>query len=208
MDPPAGSVNRQLATRPRLFPTVQDRLLSTRYVDDNELVERAREGSTEAFGQLVRRHRTAVFRAALAALGSEAEAEEIAQDAFVRAFRTLSTFRGDASFKAWLLTIAWRLALNRRRSVVRRLRRFTGLDVDAWAQVGDSGRTAEEMLLERERADQGKRLIATLPRTLRDALLLSAAGESYREIARTLDIPEGTLKWRVSEARRLLKRSS
>src|SRR4030095_5504522 len=61
----------------------------------------------------------AVYRAALAALGSHADAEDAAQDAFLVAFRRLDTFRGDASFKTWLLTIAWHQAINRRRGLVR-----------------------------------------------------------------------------------------
>jgi len=84
-------------------------------VNDAELVALARQGDTSAFGELVDRHRVAVYRAALAALGSHAEAEDVAQDAFVTAFRKLAGFRGDASFKTWLLTIAWNHAINRRR---------------------------------------------------------------------------------------------
>jgi RNA polymerase sigma-70 factor (ECF subfamily) len=73
-------------------------------VSDVDLVARARQGDPAAFGELVERHQTAVFRAALAALGSHADAEDAAQDAFLLAFRRLDTFRGDASFKTWLLT--------------------------------------------------------------------------------------------------------
>src|SRR5437773_2925834 len=80
---------------------------------------RAREGDHTAFGALVDRHRAAVHRAAMAALGAHADAEDAAQDAFVLAWRRLDTFRGDASFRTWLLAIAWRQAINRRRSVVK-----------------------------------------------------------------------------------------
>ncbi len=180
--------------------------MSTRCVEDSDLVERARRGSTEAFGELVERHRTAVYRTALAALGSVDEAEEVVQDACVAAFRSVARFRGDASFKTWLLSITWRLALNRRRSLVRRLRHFVGLDTERWARLGSPGTSVENALVDGERFAHVVRLIDTLPKKLRDARLLSATGESYREIGRMLGIPEGTLKWRVWEARRVLKR--
>ena len=86
---------------------------------DAELVERARQGEPAAFGELVERHRSAVYRAALAALGSPADAEDAAQEAFLTAYRRLSSFRAEASFKTWLLTIAWHQAINQRRGLTR-----------------------------------------------------------------------------------------
>lgn len=86
---------------------------------DAELVERARQGEPAAFGELVERHRSAVYRAALAALRSPADAEDAAQEAFLTAFRRLSSFRAEASFKTWLLTIAWHQAINQRRGLTR-----------------------------------------------------------------------------------------
>src|SRR5205807_829950 len=80
-------------------PTARSAPVSTLCVTDADLVTRARQGDPAAFGELVDRHRTAVYRAALAALGSHAEAEDAAQDAFLLAYRRLETFRGDASFK-------------------------------------------------------------------------------------------------------------
>jgi Sigma-70 region 2 len=86
-------------------PTVATIEVSLGCVSEAELVVRAREGDTEAFGELVTRHQTAVFRAALAALGSAADAEDFTQEAFISAYRRLSGFRGNASFKTWLLTM-------------------------------------------------------------------------------------------------------
>jgi len=93
-------------------------------VSDVDLVARARQGDPAAFGELVDRHRPAVYRAALAALGSPADAEDAAQDAFLLAYRRLDSFRGDASFKTWLLTITWHQAINRRRSLANIWRRM------------------------------------------------------------------------------------
>src|SRR5262245_33452687 len=91
-------------------------------VSDLDLVRRAQGGDADAFGVLVERNRRAVFRAALAVLGSAAEADDAAQDAFVMAYRKLGSFRGDAAFRTWLLSIVWRKALDRRRGLTRWLR--------------------------------------------------------------------------------------
>lgn len=185
---------------------------------DAELVERARQGESAAFGALVDRHRAAVYRAALAALGSHADAEDAAQEAFLLAYRRLGTFRGDASFKTWLLTIAWHQAINQRRNLRRWWQRTVG-----WGNQDRTGRRFEGNRIDEndcasrdsspEDALAGDRLrreiarqIRRLPSRLRDALLLAQAGEySYEEISRMLRVPTGTLKWRVSEARRLVK---
>jgi RNA polymerase sigma-70 factor (ECF subfamily) len=180
--------------------------VSTRGVSDPELVERARRGDDAAFGTLVDRHRTAVFRAALAALGTREDAEEVAQEAFVAAFRHLQDFREDASFKTWLLSIAWRKALTRRRTVRTFLRRFVQPPEDTEWQVPDAGRTQEQAVLDNELHGHIRREIARLAPKFRDALLLASAGEhSYNDIAGMLGIPVGTLKWRVNEARRQLR---
>ena len=180
--------------------------VSTQGVSDPELVERARRGDQAAFGTLVDRHRTSVFRAALAALGTREDAEEVAQEAFVAAYRHLEDFREDASFKTWLLSIAWRKALTRRRTVKTFLRRFVQPPEDTEWQVPDAGRSQEQAVLDQELREHLRREISRLAPKFRDALLLASAGErSYNDIAGMLGIPVGTLKWRVNEARRQLK---
>lgn len=178
---------------------------STGQVTDADLVERARGGDKDAFGELVVRHQASVYRAALAALNAAGEAEDAAQEAFVTAYQRLASFRGESSFKTWLLAIAWRAALDHRRSLVRRLRRFSFGEVPEDV-AGDPAPSPEGELLDSERLRHVQRLIRSLPAALRDALLLQAAGEhSYEEMAAILGAPSGTLKWRVSEARRILR---
>jgi RNA polymerase sigma-70 factor (ECF subfamily) len=179
-------------------------------VTDGELIARAKEGDHEAFGVLVDRHRRAVFRAALAALGSHADADDAAQDAFVLAYRRLKTFRGEASFKTWLLSITWRQATNRRRAASRWWRRLAGgasAERDSPDPEMPSGSPSpEDAAVSREfqRAIVGE--IRRLTPKLKDALLLVQSGEySYEEVAAMLRAPVGTIKWRVSEARRLVK---
>lgn len=190
------------------FPTSPPPAASIERVSDAELVARARQGDSAAYGELVDRHRAAVYRAAHAALGSAGEAEDVAQESFLAAYRKLDSFRGEASFKTWLLRIAWRQALTRRRSLVSRWRRFvsTGDPPEPPPAARRAGRTPEATLIDAEMAGHVRRLVWALPSRLRDPLLLCAAGEqTYHEIASVLGIPEGTLKWRVAEARRRLK---
>jgi RNA polymerase sigma-70 factor, ECF subfamily len=180
-------------------------------VSDDDLVARARQGDPAAFGALVDRHRSAVYRAALAALGSHAEAEDAAQEAFLLAYRRLTGFRGDASFKTWLLTIAWHQAINRRRSMTRLLRQIVqparDEDQESTLEQLPARETSPEDAAARGQLHRAIRAaIRSLTPKLRDALLLAQSGDySYAEIGAMLDVPVGTIKWRVSEARKLVK---
>jgi RNA polymerase sigma-70 factor (ECF subfamily) len=181
-------------------------------VTDAELVERARRGDPDAFGELVDRHRSAVYRAALAALGSPADAEDASQDAFLTAYRRLDGFRGEASFKTWLLTITWHQAINQRRRLTRWLRRIVPAPQRAGGDpiepdVASADRSPEERATDNELRRSIAEEIRALAPKLRDVLLLAQAGEyTYEEIAEMLKIPVGTIKWRVSEARRVVTR--
>jgi RNA polymerase sigma-70 factor, ECF subfamily len=182
---------------------------------DLDLVRLAQAGDLDAFGELVERNRRAVFRAALACVGSPAEADDVTQEAFVTAFRKLDTFRGDSQFRTWLLSIAWRKAIDRRASVMRWVRLTvtpprdeSGEDAfDYMDRVPAAGRSQEETVVDEELQRNVTRLIGTLPKKLRDALLLAGTGEhTYEQISEMLGAPLGTVKWRVSEARKVLKR--
>jgi RNA polymerase sigma-70 factor (ECF subfamily) len=184
-------------------------------VTDLELVRLAQAGDAGAFGELVERNRRAVFRAALAAVGSAAEADDVAQEAFVTAWRKLAGFRGDSQFRTWLLSITWRKAIDRRKSVSRWLKLAATASRD---EAGDEmfdivdripspARTPEAALESQQLQRDVRKLVKSLPRKLRDALLLAGSGEhTYEEIGAILEAPVGTVKWRVAEARRVLKR--
>ena len=185
-------------------PTIAAPRQSIQRVTDEELVLLARQGDPDAFDQLVARHQSAVFRAALAALRNREDAEEVAQDAFIRAWRSLGRFRGDSSFRTWVLRITWNRAISKRRGLAGWLRRATPIvDVTEPVEMGEGQHaglhTAE---LQRHAANA----IQALSPKLRDALLLSQTGEyQYDEIAAILGIPVGTVKWRLSEARRKVR---
>ena len=182
-------------------------------MSDVDLVARARQGDPAAFGELVDRHRAAVYRAARAALGSHADAEDAAQDAFLMAYRRLETFRGEASFKTWLLTIVWHQAINKRRSMARIWTRMIAPKDEEEAEtmmasVTASSPTPEEATAHEELRCAVQRAIRGLTPKLRDALLLAQAGEyTYDDIAAMLGAPVGTIKWRVSEARRMVRKT-
>ena len=184
--------------------TIAQARRSIERVTDEELVLLARQGDPDAFDQLVARHQSAVFRAALAALRVREDAEEVAQDAFIRAWRALDRFRGDSSFRTWILRIAWNRAISRRRSLAGWLRRATPMDeVAEPAAVGDG---QHAWMQNAELQSHVTRAIQTLSPKLRDSLLLAQSGDyQYEEIARMLGVPLGTVKWRISEARRKVR---
>ena len=171
---------------------------------DDELVRLAQAGDAGAFDQLVVRHQSAVFRAALAALRSPEEAEEAAQDALVRAWQKLGSFRGDAAFRTWLLSIAWNRALSRRRSIGAWFARRAS--IEAADRVRGDGGGPLDALRERELTRHVAAAIDGLSPKLRDALLLAQSGDyGYDEIAAMLQVPVGTLKSRVFDARKKVK---
>jgi RNA polymerase sigma-70 factor (ECF subfamily) len=147
--------------------------------------------------------RQRVYRAALSALRVPEEAEEVATDAFVRAFKAIQRFRGEASFRTWVLRIAWRCALSRPRRSWWVRQRVLGARIESTV---DSASGPEHRAACGELHQHLRRLIAALPAKLRDALLLASADTyTYDEIATMLAIPVGTLKWRIAEARRRLR---
>ncbi|MEO5895716.1 MAG: RNA polymerase sigma factor [Vicinamibacterales bacterium] len=184
-------------------------------VTDLELVRLAQAGDVDAFGELVERNRRAVFRAALAAVGSATEADDVTQEAFVTAWQKLSGFRGESQFRTWMLSITWRKAIDRRKSIGRWLKlaatssRADAADdrFDLIERVPSRERAQDAVLESNQLQHQIRKLIGTLPRKLRDALLLAGSGEhTYEEMGQMLSAPVGTVKWRVAEARRVLKR--
>ncbi len=181
-------------------------------VDDAPLVRLARAGDPDAFAALVDRHQRAAWRVAMAALGRRDEAEDAAQDGFLAAWQRLESLSDDERFRPWLLSIVWRKALDRRRSLrvwLRSLAQPPRRDErPLWTveESPDRGPSPEAELLAHRAAASTRRMIAALPRKLRDPLLLAASGDyRYEEIAEILGAPVGTIKWRVSEARRIVK---
>lgn len=180
--------------------------------DDAEttrLARLAQNGDPAAFGALIDLHHRAALRVARSAVGQLGEADEAVQDACLTAWRRIDTLDDPAAFRAWLLRITWRKALDRRRSVMGWLQRLRRDPADAERVIElmvspEPG--PDRVLLGDERARAIAKLIRALPPRLRDPFLLAASGEQrYEDIAALLGVPVGTVKWRVSEARRMLR---
>ena len=158
---------------------------------DSELLRRAREGSSEALEELVGLHQSSVFRVALGILGSEADAQDAAQEGMLRALRGLAGFRGEASFRTWLLTIV----ANEARSLLRRRarRREAPLDNEL-AGESSSGGVAEGVVLRTEAA-RVRAMLARLPEKQRLAVQLRVdEGMSFREVGDVIDSSEGAAR--------------
>ena len=166
---------------------------------DRVLVNHCLGGDLVAFEELVNRHRDVVVRVAARIVGA-ADAEDVTQDAFLRAFHRLRRFRGDASFRAWLLQIAHNAAvdhLNRRRGEPIP----DGAEEDA--PVRELDRMPAERLEQRERARRLELKLRALSPEQRAVLVLrDVEGFSYNEIARITSAPLGTVKIRLHRARR------
>lgn len=176
-------------------------------VEVQHWLDLARRGDHAAFGRLVDAHQRVVFRTALAALGRPEDAEDVAQEAFLIAWQKLGGFRGDSTFRTWLLTIAWRRAIDRRRSRLLWWKRAAASreDGEIFEDIAGPAPSPEQTALARDTARRVRREIRRLSPTLRDTLLLAASGEhTYEEIGALLGAPIGTIKWRVAEARRLV----
>jgi RNA polymerase sigma-70 factor (ECF subfamily) len=177
--------------------------------ETTQLAVRARAGDREAFSMLISLHQRAAGRVAAAALANQSEIEEAVQDACVTAWRRIDRLDDPSAFRAWLLRITWRKALDRRRSLtalLRRVRPQRDEETETIDEVASTGNAPDEELLAKERDRVLAQLIRSLPARLRDPFLLAASGEHrYEDIARMLDIPVGSVKWRMAEARRLLR---
>ncbi len=169
---------------------------------DAELVARARQGDEAAFEQLVLRHQRYVFNLACRVLGDYTEAEDVAQEAFVRAWRGLSGFRGQAQFTTWLYRIVQNLCLNRLPGLRRELLQTEPLEevlVNPNPSPADLFDVREQMAFLHAQLDR-------LPEKYRLVLTLRYLQHlSYAEVAAALDVPMGTVKTHIHRARQLLR---
>lgn len=174
-------------------------------VDDRALVRRAQQGDQEAFAELVTCHQRYVYNLAYRLLREASEAEDLAQEAFLRAWRGLGNFRGEARFTTWLYRIVTNLCYNRLPSLRRQLLAADVDDVDTLAQPSEEDPPAAIEAAERRAFLH--RQIAALPDKYRLVITLFYLQEfSYQEIAQVLDLPLGTVKTHLFRARERLKR--
>jgi RNA polymerase sigma-70 factor (ECF subfamily) len=176
---------------------------------DRELVEASRQGDSDSFGVLVRRHQKRIYRLAVHLLRDAAEAEDVTQDTFVRAYGALDRFDGRSEPFTWMYRIAVNLSLNaiRARKTGRKATtpddpRIEGLLADRKSVEADPARLASDRQTALALCDGIDLLSDTLRTTL---ILVSVDGLSHGEAAEVLGCPEGTIAWRVHEARKKLR---
>lgn len=173
---------------------------------DRELVERARAGERAAFDLLVERYQRRLLRLVLRLLRDQAEAEDVVQETFLRAYRALPRFRGEAAFFTWL----YRIAVNGARNAIARRRLRSGAHgmapVQVPAPLPEIG-TPESMLLSKQVMRAIDAALEALPLELRTAIVLrEIEGLSYEEIAQIMECPLGTVRSRIFRAREAIAR--
>jgi RNA polymerase sigma-70 factor (ECF subfamily) len=189
-------------------------LRKTLGLDEAAWIERCRGGDLEAFDQLVLQHQQEVFAVALRMLGDRDEAQDVAQDVFVRAYRAIGAFRGEAKLSTWLVSITMNLCRNRRRWWARRRRLIVAslddpIDTDEGTRgrdVADPSPTPADVA---ERNEQQQHLTAALqmlnPSDRTVVVLRDIQGHAYEEIAQILGCRLGTVKSRLNRARLQLR---
>ncbi len=171
-------------------------------LDDGALVDACRAGRREAFDRLVVRHRRSVYRLCYRFVGNDADATDLAQDVFLRAFRALDGFKGEASVATWLYRIAVNLSLNK---VGARTPRAEPVDDNHLPPSTEPDPMSR--LLESERAERVRAAIARLPKTQRATLILRVYQElSHQEIAEVLASSVSAVKTNFFHALRNLRR--
>jgi len=174
---------------------------------DQQLVERAQKGDKKAFDLLVGKYRRKLERLLSRSIRDPAEVEDVAQEVFIKAYRALSSFRGDSAFYTWLYRIGINTANNHLVSKGRRAPTSTEYDAEEAESFEDAVHlrdinTPESLLLSRQIGDTIHAAIEGLPDELRTAIVLrELEGHSYEEIAQMMDCPIGTVRSRIFRAR-------
>jgi RNA polymerase sigma-70 factor, ECF subfamily len=178
--------------------------------NDRELVDQARKGDAQAFGTLVRRYQRRIFRLAFHLVRAGAEAEDVTQETFVRAYQALDRFDGRSEPFTWLYRIAVNLSLNSIRA--RKSSRASTPSDDPRIEAmltetrPSAGRDPAMATQQREMAAALCDGIDALSDTLRTTLILVCIdGVAHDDASKILGCPEGTVAWRVHEARRKLR---
>lgn len=174
---------------------------------DQALVERVQSGDQQAFGLLVSKYQRKLLRLISRLVRDPAEAEDVAQEAFIKAYRALPNFRGESAFYTWLYRIGVNTAKNWLVANGRRAPTSTELDSEeaesyAEGELLRDADTPERLLMSRQIADTVNAAVEKLPEDLRTAITMREIdGMSYEEIAEAMDCPIGTVRSRIFRAR-------
>jgi RNA polymerase sigma-70 factor (ECF subfamily) len=165
------------------------------------LIEQAQHGDRNAFGELVRRYYTGTIQVVYRLCGDTGLAEDMTQEAFLRAWTHLPSFHPHSSLRNWI----YRIAVNAALDMLRR-RQEESLEEEAVQMVPDQAMGPESALIEKERVELLQKAMRSLPEAARSVLVLREyGGLSYQEIASVLDVPVGTVMSRLNYARNRLR---
>jgi RNA polymerase sigma-70 factor (ECF subfamily) len=196
----------QVAPAQKVQKGVEGRAPMSEAQVDQLLVERVQKGDKTAFDLLINKYQHRIISLVSRYVGDQAEAMDVAQEAFIKAYRAIGKFRGDSAFYTWLYRIAINTAKN---WLVARKRRPPATDIDAAdaeqydmdSRLKDRGTPENEMMRD-EIKETIFRTIAQLPDDLRTAIMLrEIEGMSYEDIATTMECPIGTVRSRIFRAR-------
>jgi len=174
---------------------------------DAELVARVQRGDKKAFDLLVLKYQRKILRLLGRMIRDPAEIEDVAQEAFIKAYRALPQFRGESAFYTWLYRIAVNTARNWLASAARRPSAPNAIETEDGETFNETDNltdisTPESMLASREIAETVNSVIEELPEELRTAIVLrEIEGMSYEDIAQSMDCPIGTVRSRIFRAR-------
>ncbi len=173
---------------------------------DELLLRRACKGDVQAFEELMQSHESRIYAIALRMMGNREDAQDCAQEAMVRIYRAMGSFKGQSALATWIYRITMNTCLDELRR--RKARKVTSLDslVDNGWSPTDTGDTPEEHGLRVEKQNSLNQAIQSLPDDMRAAIILrDVKGYSYDEIASILDANVGTIKSRISRGREKLR---
>jgi RNA polymerase sigma-70 factor (ECF subfamily) len=174
---------------------------------DADLVAAAKDGDREAFDVLVERHRRHVYQLCYRFVGNHEDASDLAQDVFVRAFRGLRTFKGDAAIGTWLYRIAVNVSLNKVSLKTPRAESLDAIESGSPALLASTGESASDAMLRAERAARVRAAIARLPKKQRATLILRMYHDlPHEQIAAVLGSSVGAVKANFFHALNNLKK--
>jgi RNA polymerase sigma-70 factor, ECF subfamily len=171
--------------------------------DDRRLIAECLAGNTPAFGELIRRYQDRLYNAVLRAVDQPEDAADVVQDAFLNAYQSLNSFKGDSEFFTWLYRIAFNAAITLRRKRKAVLSFDGGPDTKATDPIDPSEFTRPGAAL--ERSEEDTQLLAALAKLSPEhkvvLVLKDLEGQKYEDIAQVLDMPIGTVRSRLHRAR-------
>lgn len=172
---------------------------------DKDIIDRVNGGDTEAFAELVRRYEKTVFNIALRMVGDRDDAADMTQEAFIKAYGSLGSFRGDSRFSAWLYRITTNVCLDHLRARARKKQVSLDDDDGQEFELPDMRAMPEEQLMRKLSMQAVRRGLERLAPEHRQILIMrELGGMSYAEISSALSLEEGTVKSRIFRARKNL----